>query len=134
LATGISAGLTPREGRRFGLLIGAVFVALGAISHWRGHAVAPVVLWVIGGALLLGGVLFPGALGPVYRGWMGLARLLSRVTTPLFMGLIYFGLFTPVGFIRRLFGRNALVRPAGATFWVSRDPAAGRRSDLSRQF
>ena len=132
--TRIPARLGPAEGRRFGLLVGGAFVVLGGVSRWRGHEWAPVVLWVLGGGLLLGGLLVPGRLGPVYRRWMGLALLLSKVTTPIFMGLIYFGLFTPMGFVRRLLGHNGLKRPGTGTFWIERAPGTSRRSDLSRQY
>jgi hypothetical protein len=132
--TRIPARLTPAEGRRFGLLVGGVFLLLGGLSRWRGHQIAPDVLWTLGGALVLGGLLIPGHLGPVYRRWMGLALMLSKVTTPIFMGLIYFGLFTPMGFLRRLLGKNALVRRDVRTFWVHRDAGPSRRSDLSRQY
>jgi hypothetical protein len=125
--------LSRREGRRFGLIVGVAFLVLGALSSWRGHTVVPVVLWAIGGLLVAGGLLLPGAMGPVYRAWMGLALALSKVTTPIVMGLIYFGLFSPMGLVRRLFGRDALVRRPGASFWISR-PLGGRRSDLRRQF
>jgi hypothetical protein len=130
----IPAGLTPAEGRRFGLLVGGAFLLLGAISRWRGHAVAPAVLWTLGGTLMLAGTLIPGRLGPVYRRWMGLALMLSRITTPIFMGLVYFGLFTPMGFIRRLSRTNALVRRNADTYWVAREPGPRRRSDLTRQY
>lgn len=130
----IPARLTPAEGRRFGLLVGGVFLLLGGISRWRGHQVAPDVLWTLGAALVLGGLLIPGHLGPVYRRWMGLALMLSKVTTPIFMGLIYFGLFTPMGLFRRLSGKNSLVRGDAGTFWVQRNAGPGRRSDLSRQY
>ncbi len=134
METGIPARLTPAEGRRFAFVVGAAFLVLGTVSRWRGHQVVPSVLWTVGGALVLSGVLIPGLLGPVYRGWMRFALALSRVTTPIFMGLIYFVLFTPVGVVRRLMGKNALVRPKGDTFWVDRSPGQGRRSDLQRQF
>jgi hypothetical protein len=126
--------LTRSEGRRFGLVVGGAFLVLGAISRWRGHPVASIVLWSIGGALVAGGLLIPSFMGPVHRAWMKLALALSRITTPILMGLIYFGLFTPMGILRRLLGRNALVRPPGESFWISRAPDAGRRSDLKRQF
>ena len=134
METGIQARLTPREGRRFGLLVGGVLLLGGAISRWRGHTVAPVALWSLGGLLVAGGLIFPTLLAPVHRAWMGLARLLSKVTTPIFMALIYFVVLAPVGLVRRLFGYNSLVRPRGRTFWVARAPGAARRSDLKRQF
>jgi saxitoxin biosynthesis operon SxtJ-like protein len=134
LETGIPAGLTPAEGRKFGLLVGGAFLVFGGISYWRGHDVAPTVLWVLGGTLVVAGLLIPGHLGPVYRGWMKLAVVLAKITTPILMALIYFLVFTPIGIIRRLMGRNELIRPQGNSFWITRDPGPGRRSDLSRQF
>ena len=65
---------------------------------------------------------------------MAFAHALSKVTTPVFMGLIYFLVFTPVGLVRRVLGKNALVRPsANGSYWVSRRVGA-RQSDLERQF
>ena len=134
METRIPARLSPAEGRRFGLLVGGVFLLLGGVSWWRGHQAAPAVLWAAGGALVLGGLLVPGRMGPVHARWMALALLISRVTTPVFMGLIYFGLFTPMGLVRRVLGKNSLVRHDTGTFWVSRPAGAGRRSDITRKF
>jgi hypothetical protein len=133
LETRVPARLSPGEGRKFGLLVGGAFLCLGGISYWRGHEVAPIVLWSLGGALVLAGLLIPAHLGPVYRGWMKFAIVLSKITTPIVMGVIYYALFTPMGFLRRRLGRNAMVRSPGESFWITREPQT-RRSDLSRQF
>jgi hypothetical protein len=94
---------------------------------------AAVVLWVIAGSLLLAGLIIPGNLTPIHRGWMGLALLISRVTTPLFLGAIYYLVLTPFGVVRRALGKNSLVRAeTGGSFWVSRED--GGRSKLERQF
>ena len=114
-------------------MVGGVFLLIGGISRWRGHDTAPFILWSLGGALVLGGAIAPTLLGPVYRAWMGLALVLSKVTTPIFMGVVYFVVLAPVGLVRRLLGKNSLVRARGDSFWVSR-PEPGRRGDLNRQF
>ena len=135
LAERIPARLTPAEGRKFGLTVGLAFCTLAAISRWRGHDTAPVVLVALGAALILGGIAIPGYLGPVYRGWMRLALLMSKVTTPIFMGLVYFVVVTPMALFMRLFGRNPLVqKQAGDSYWVTRDPAASATSSMMRQF
>lgn len=134
METGISARLSPAEGRRFGLLVGGAFLLFGGISHWRGHDVAPTVLWILGGSLIAAGLLIPGYLGPVYRGWMAFGLALSKITTPIFMGAIYFVVFALIGSVRRMMGRNALVRPRGETFWITREAKTARRSNLHRQF
>ncbi len=124
----------PRDLRRFALTLGAAFVVLAGVAWWRGRVGTAAVLGALGGALVVSGLLVQGRLGPVYRGWMALALAISRVTTPVFMGLLYFGIFTPLGVAMRLLGRRPLVRRREAsTFWVDR-PAGARRSDLRRQF
>jgi saxitoxin biosynthesis operon SxtJ-like protein len=134
LESRIPARLSRKEGRRFGVLVGGVFLLLGGISFWRGHEIAPIVLWALGGMLVAAGLLIPGQLSPVYRAWMRLALLLSKVTTPILMALVYFLVLTPIGIVRRLLGRNALVRPEGSTFWITRESGPARRSNLHRQF
>jgi len=134
LAEGIRAGLTPREGRKFGLTVGAAFLVLAAVSRWRGHAVAPLIMGGVGLLLVLAGTLLPGRLSPVYRAWMRLGLLLSRVTTPIFMGLVYFVVLTPTGLLIRLFGRHPLKpRKLAGSYWVTRPPKPEHDS-LTRQF
>jgi len=123
-----------RELRRFAITVGAAFLALAAFGYWRGRAVVPVVAGALGAVLVVAGSLAPARLGPVYRAWMGLARAISRVTTPLFMSVVYLDVLTPLGLAMRLAGRRPLARHRdAATFWADRPPGA-RRSDLRRQF
>ena len=133
LATGISTRLSAEEGRKFGLTVGIAFAGLGAISWWRGRQTLAVAFWAIGGLLVFAGVAFPRRLGPVQRAWMGFAHAISKVTTPIFMGLVYYAVLTPTGVLMRMFGRNSLApHRAHTSHWVSR--GEDRRSDLQRQF
>jgi hypothetical protein len=66
---------------------------------------------------------------------MGLAHLLSKVTTPLFMGLVYFGVLTPLGGLRKLFGGARLSpRTREASRWMEHTAPADRRERMERQF
>jgi hypothetical protein len=135
LADRIPARLTAADGRRFGVTVGLAFLALAAVAWWRGRVPTCAVFSVLGGALIVGGVLLPAQLGPVYRAWMGLAHLMSKVTQPLFLGIVFYLVFTPVGLLMRLFGSRPLPRPErGSTAWIPRDPSARRRVDMQRQF
>ena len=130
----VRAGLSPREGRRFGLTVGAAFLVIMALSLWRGHTIPPIVLGSLGGALILGGLLVPGRMGPVYDKWMAMAVAISKVTTPIFMSIIYFLVLTPAGIILRLVGHRPMkAKEVGDGFWVDRVEDRAR-SDLSRQF
>jgi len=134
VATRIPARLTAGEGRRFGVTVGLVFLAIAGVSLWRGREIAPAATGALGVALVVTGLLVPTRLGPVYRTWMGLGNVLSRVTTPVMLGLMYFGVLTPIGLLRRFFGANSLRRTRpGSTGWVSRRTETVR-TDMKRQF
>jgi hypothetical protein len=124
---------TRGELRTFGLTVGIAFGVLAGIALWRGNPTAATVLASIGGALLVGGLLAPGALGPVEKAWMGLAHVLSKVTTPIFLGIVYFVVLSPVGLVRRAIGKHPLRHQArDGSYW--HDRADAPPSDLERQF
>jgi hypothetical protein len=101
---------------------------------WRGHQTVLTITLALGVLLVLAALLIPGQLGPVYRGWMRFGLILSKITTPIFMGVIFFVVLTPIGLVRRLFGGDKLVpKRAAASFWHER-PVGQRRGNLKRQF
>lgn len=131
----IPVGLSAAEGRKFAFTVGAAFAVLGGIVWWRGHIPIATVFGVLAGTLLLAGLLVPGRLTRVHRAWMGMALAISKVTTPIVMGIIYFLVLTPTALLRRFFGGNPLVHADRAgSYFVSREPGAARRSDITRQF
>ena len=91
------------------------------------------VLGSLGTLLVLAGLVIPAHLSPVNRAWMGLAHLLSKITTPIFMGIVYFVVLTPTAAIMRLLGRNPMkAKVTEQGFWYRR--SAEDHSDLKRQF
>lgn len=134
METGIPARLSPAKGRKFGLTVGVAFLVLSSLLHfWRHREPAGAVFAALGGLLAVAALVAPAHLGPVQRAWMGLARVISKVTTPIFMGVVFFVVITPIGVVMRLFGRRPLVHSErNGSFWVT--PASGVRSDMERQF
>ena len=122
--------------RSFGTLFVVVFGLLGAYSWWRGGAAYP---WAFGlSALTLAVTLAkPDWLAPANRAWMKLAELLNRVVSPIVLGVIFFGIFTPTAWVMRLAGRDAMKRrfePAARTYWVEREPPGPDPAGLPHQF
>jgi DMSO reductase anchor subunit len=130
----VPARLSPAEGRKFGLTVGIAFLVLASLLYfWRHKETAAAVTGGLGVLLVLGALAVPTHLGPLQRAWMGLAHAISKVTTPIFMGIVFYLVITPIGILMRLVGRRPLVhQERDGGFWVA--PASGGRSDIERQF
>jgi hypothetical protein len=129
----LSQEYTSAAGRKFGLTVGIAFGVLSGIAWWRGHPTTFVILASVGGALALAGLAIPRQLRAIDAAWMKLALLISKVTTPIFMGIIYFVVLTPIGLLRRAMGKNALIhRPGAHGLWADR--SASPKGSLERLF
>lgn len=128
-----STDFTASDGRRFAFPVGTAFLLLSGLLLWREKELAFQITAGLGGVLYVLGAIIPGRLGPVYRGWMRMALAISKVTTPIFMGIVYFVVLTPTGLVMRLVGRKPMSHPLkDGGFWYSTE---GRpKSDLRRQF
>lgn len=109
--------------RSFGWTFTAVFVLVGAYGLWKGGAQS----WVLALAAVTAVVTLTrdSWFTPLNRAWMKLGELLGRVVSPVVLGVIYFGVFTPAALVMRLIGRDTMARafdPAAPTYWVDRTP------------
>ena len=73
-------------------------------------------------ALTIGplGLIWPLLLRPIFVGWMILAFPIGWTVSQLILGVMFYGLFTPIGLFFRLIGRDALNRkrrPELETYW-----------------
>ena len=103
--------LSAGELRKFGISTGAIVAVLfGLVIPWIWDLNYPHWPWVI--LLVLGGLglIVPNSLRIVHRLWMRFALLISKVTTPIILGVVFFLLFVPIGLIIRVFGRDPLAR------------------------
>ena len=118
-----------RAEREFGLIVGGVFVLLSAWWLYRGKfaSVSNITL-PLGAVLLLLGLVFPRALFWPNKVWMALAEVLSFVSTRIILALVFFGVVTPIGLIKRLFGWDPLHRRAepSDSYW---QPYSERQQD-----
>jgi hypothetical protein len=135
MATGVPARLTAAEGRKFGLTVGLAFTAIGLLLYWRGKTTKAAVVLSLGGLLIAAALVVPQQLGPVERAWMALAHAISKVTTPIFMAVVFFLVMTPIGWNRRMMGSPIIpARVRGASRWEPHTPAADPGERMERQF
>lgn len=122
--------------RSFGWLFTAVFTLTGVYSLWREGTVYP---WMFGLAGVTAAVTMarPECLAPLNHAWMKFGELLHRVVSPIVLGIIFYGVFTPFGFVMRMAGRDIMKRrfePEVPTYWVERDPPGPADDSFQDQF
>ncbi len=126
------------EQRKFGLLVGAVFIIIGLI-RWAIHGFVgiPYVWLGIGGILILFGVIYPKALQSVFFLWMKLAEALNWLMTRLFLLVTFYLIITPTGILYRLFKGDPLNRQwlsKNETYWDEVEIQPENIDEFRRQF
>ena len=91
--------------RRFAFVLAAFIAALfGGLFPWLLDSGIPFWPFALALVLVVWGLLGPASLSTPYIAWVRLGLILNRVTAPLILFILFFGMITPVGLVRRLFG------------------------------
>ena len=94
--------------KKFGSFFTAVFSALGLYFYFSGSIIFCYVM--LGSAILFFCITIVNAdlLHPLNALWMKLGFLLGAIVSPIVLGLIFFGIFTPISLLTKMFGRDEL--------------------------
>ena len=97
--------------REFGLTTGGIVAALfGLFFPWLLNISFPLWPWIVFGILGIWALIAPDTLKPIYHWWMKFGLLLSRITTPIILGVVFFLLLAPVALVMRIAGRDPMAR------------------------
>ena len=125
---------TRRELRQFAWICLAGLLLVGLILRWRwGLHTAPMVLWILGPAIAVIGLVVPAALKPLYIGLMVITYPIGWVVSHVTLAIAYYVVLTGLGLIFRAIGRDPLQRKFdrnAATYWIPRRPT----TDVKRYF
>ena len=122
------------DNRKFGLFFAVLFLLAGACFFVIGEVLWCIYVLVTAALFLIFALFFPHYLLPLNKMWIALGLLIGSVVNPLVLGLIFFGLITPISLLTRLFGRDELGLKliSDQSHWKTRS-ADISRSDVSRQ-
>jgi hypothetical protein len=106
--------------RKFGFAFGTAMTILGSLLLWRDRAAWP---WVLGLAatVLVLAMVAPKLLRPLEMVLAGLLKTLMTVITYVVLTLAFLLVFTPMGWLMRILGKDLLDRrfPTDEpTYWV----------------
>ena len=90
-----------------------------SIGHKTGHWSEVEIGWVLAGLLSGGGLVLPALIRPIFVGLILLTFPIGWVVSHLLLGLIFYGVVTPIGLILRISGHDPLQlkKPIGNSVW-----------------
>lgn len=123
MSLGFKKILTPddRMLRQFAFLWIVFFgaIALAQEFHHHRHVLA-LVLGILAATVGPVGLVWPSAIKPVFIGWMVLVFPIGWIISHVMLGILFYGMFSPIGLLFRIRGRDALAlkpQPNAATYW-----------------
>jgi hypothetical protein len=118
---GHSHSIPPSSDRSFCMVMAGAFLVIGLFMFW---STSQIHYWVFALSLifLVVGLLIPALFRPLNKAWLHFGMLLQKVVNPMILGLLFFGIFLPVGLVLRLSGKDPLYlkKPSGKSCWVAR--------------
>lgn len=128
--------INSKELKKFGITLFVALTILGGLLLWRKGGIG-FLFWGIGIAFLLVGVTKPERLASTYRGWMRISMWMGFVMTHLILALMFYCVFTPIGLVMRLMGRDPLnlKAPKGVdSYWVKKPQTAPQRERYEKMY
>ena len=118
--------------RNFGVVFCIVFMI---ISLWPLLSQNEIRIWslIISITFFLLGLINSTLLKPLNKLWFKFGILLGNIISPIIMGIIFFFVITPIGFIIRLIGKDVLNLKYNSdkSYWIKK---AGPKSKMKNQF
>ena len=94
--------------RKFGLFFTLVFALVGFYFYYLEKVNIFLFFLSLAFVLLFLTILKPQILTPLNKLWMFLGFILGKIISPVVLGLIYFGLFSPISLFMKCIGRDEL--------------------------
>ena len=122
--------------QKFGGFFAGIFGLLAAYGFWTGESFLGFSAGLIATLFITISIGAPRTFRPLNRLWMRFGQLLGRLISPIVLGAIFFVIFTPIGLIMRLVGRDELrlKRRTTATHWQAIESNEQSEASFKNQF
>ena len=97
--------------RKFAFTFGIIICLLfGLLIPYLFNYSWPKWPWIFAAIVSLWGGLLPKTFNIVYQVWMRFGLLMSKITTPLILGILFYIIITPAGIIMRIIKKDPMQR------------------------
>ena len=122
--------------KKFGITIGVLLIIIAGFLFWKEKESFEILL-VVGTIFSILGIVVPNILKPLFWIWMIFATILGWFMTRLILSLLFYLIFTPIGMISRLFGKQFLelkFDKTDKTYWNYRHNDAFEKDKYEKQY
>ena len=118
--------------RSFGVVFFVVFLLIALYPLLNNNEIR---LWslIVSVLFLILGILNSKILSPLNKIWFKFGLLLGKIISPIIMGVIFFLVVTPIGFIMKLLGKDLINLKFNneKSYWIEK---SGPKSKMKNQF
>lgn len=110
--------------RNFGYTTGIIVAGLfGLLLPWLFSGPIPRWPWIVAAILATWATIAPLSLQPLYQAWMRFGAVLGWINTRIILGVVFYALILPVGFMARTFTHDPMARKLDADATTYRVPS-----------
>lgn len=117
-----SLDLTTRNLRKFGIVVGSVFLILSiSFYYYIDSLYILIAFFIFGGFLVICGFLFPLILKKIYKIWMLFAFVIGWFVSRVILTVLYFGVVTPLSITAKISGKQFLdikFKDGKNSYWI----------------
>ena len=121
--------------KKFGIFFSGIFFILSVYFYFNGNELLVYLLSLFVVFLLIITFVKADILMPFNKLWMRFGLLLGKIISPIILGVIFFTLFSPLGILFRLIGRDhlSLKLKKKFSYWVKHEITT-RNEPFKNQF
>ena len=122
--------------RKFGITIGVILLIIAGFLFWKEKESFQILL-TFGVTFCILGIAIPFILKPIYWLWMIFAIILGWIMTRIILSLLFYIIFTTIGLISRLFGKQFLELKwdrSQNSYWNMRTVEPFNKKNYEKQF
>ena len=122
--------------KNFGLFFGLVFFLVFLYFYDGKIEIFDILNLILSVMFVIVSLTKADILFPLNKSWMFLGFLLSKIVSPLILGLLFFALITPVALVIKLIGRDELKlkNKKNKTFWMPKEEIRDFNTFFNNQF
>ncbi|MDA9964321.1 SxtJ family membrane protein [Gammaproteobacteria bacterium] len=125
----------PRD-KKFGYFFSLIFIALSSYFFLKNSNLLSYIFISLAIIFLIFAIFKSEVLHPLNILWMRFGLLIGKIVSPLVLGFIFFGIFTPISIFMRIIGRDELRLKVirRNSFWKKRGDNETRLKTFFDQF